>query len=302
MPGADHYARVINWPGPIFLSAMFITGAALIIAATVLLSRDKWRIFARTLGVVGVLIVMLTLFDIHQQTVVDHPSPELTVVRPKFAEDKRFQIRVALLSLPVAAAVVAASVFASMKRRRLLLVPGHLKAGLGHFYNREFDQALEQYDKAIAISPNRGQSYLQRGCVLAAQGANDRAIADFDKAIEYDPRLAAAFLNRGRLRISAADLDGALKDFEQAMILKPNDPAVYLNRGICYARLQIHPKAVADFERVLKLTNHTDFADPANRYLRELGASSPAANPQDLFNGPPSDRPEAAARPRDFIG
>lgn len=289
MPGASLYARVINWPGPVSLSAMFISGAALIIAATVLLSWDKWRIFARTLGVVGILIVMLTLYDIHEQKVVERPTPELTVIRPKFAEDKRFQIRVALLSLPVAAVVVAASVYGSMKRRRLLTVPGHLKAGLRHFYNREFDQALEQYDRAIAISPNRGQSYLQRGCVLAAQGDNERAVADFDKAVQYDPQLAAAFINRGRLRVAAEDLQGALEDFEQAMSLKQNDPAVFLNRGLCYAKLRVYPKAVADLERVLKLTNHTDFAEPANRYLREIRESTPAATLENVSRGLPSD-------------
>jgi len=289
MPGADLYARVINWPGPIVLSAMFISGAALIIAATVLLSWDKWRIFARTLGVVGILIVMLTLYDIHEQKVVERPSPELTVIRPKFAEDKRFQIRVALLSLPVAAVVVAASVYGSMKRRRLLTVPGHLKAGLRHFYNREYDQALEQYDLAIAISPLRGQSYLQRGCVLAAQGDNERAIADFDKAVQYDPQLAAAFINRGRLRIAAQDLHGALEDFELAMNLKQNDPAVYLNRGLCYAKLHVYPKAVDDLERVLKLTNHTDFAEPANRYLREIREVMPADTLENAVPGMPSE-------------
>jgi len=130
---------------------------------------------------------------------------------------------------------------------------------------------------------------LQRGCVLAAQGDNERAIADFDKAVQYDPQLAAAFINRGRLRISSEDLEGALEDFEQAMSLKQNDPAVYLNRGLCYARLRVYPKAVADFERVLKLTNHTDFAEPANRYLREIREVMPADTLENAVPGMPSE-------------
>ncbi|ODU01436.1 MAG: hypothetical protein ABS79_01645 [Planctomycetes bacterium SCN 63-9] len=301
MPGADLYARVINWPGPLVLSAMFITGAALIIAATVLLSWDKWRNFARILGVIGVLIVMLTLLDIHEQKVVDQPTPELKVVRYKFPEATRFQIRVALLSLPFAATIVAASIFVSGKRRRLLLVPGHLKAGLKHFYNREYDQALEQYDRAIDISPNRGESYFQRGCVFAAKGERDRAIADFDKAIQYDPRLAAAFVNRGRLRIQAEELEAALEDFERAMSLKQSDPAVFLNRGICFAKLGVIPKAIADFQRVLKLTNHSDFAEPANRYLTELGVQglSPL---EKAYNNAPSEQSAGTPKGPDVLG
>jgi tetratricopeptide (TPR) repeat protein len=302
MPGADLYARAINWPGPVILSAMFISGAVLIIAATVLLSWDKWRSLARVMGAVGVLIVMLTLLDIHEQKVVERPSPELTVVRYKFPEFTRFQIRVALLSLPLAAIVVAASIFVSGKRRRLLLVPGYLKAGLKHYYNREFDRAMEQYDEAIAISPNRGESYHQRGCVFAALGDNTRALDDFDKAIRFDPRLTPAFINRGRLRILANDLDGALDDFERAMILKPNDPAVILNRGYCFAKLGAYPKAIADFQRVLKLTNHTDYAEPATRYLRDLGVAVPSAADEPPINGTLPGQPSASPKSSDLIG
>jgi len=291
MPGADLYARVINWPGPMVLSSMFIFGAGLIIAATFLLSLDRWLLFSRILGTAGVVIVMLTLLDIHQQTVVEHPTPELSVTRHKFPEFTRFQIRVALLSVPLAAVVVGAAILMTGKRRRLLKVPTHLKLGLRHFYNREYDEALEQYNQAIAISPNRGESYLQRGCVLAAQGEIPRAITDFDKAIEYDPRLSAAFINRGRLRIQTNQLEGALEDFEKAMMLKPNDPAVFLNRGVCFAKLNSIPQAIADFERVLKLTNHSDFAEPANRYLSELGAREPLPPRQAAFSGSPYDQP-----------
>lgn len=302
MPGAALYARVINWPGPIVLSAMFITGAVLIITATILLSWDKWRFFARALGVVGVLIVMLTLLDIHEQTVAEQPSPGLTVVRPKFRESIRFQIRVALMSLPVAAIVVAAAIFVSAKRRRVLHVPRHLKQALKHFYNREYDKALSEYDRAIAISPHRGESYLQRGCVHSARGSNELAIADFEKAIQYDPRLASAFIHRGRLRVLNQDLTEALEDFERAMALKPNDPEVYLNRGVCFAKKGIYPSAIADFERVLKLTNHTDFAEPANRYLQELGAMLPTPTLDAALSGSPGNRAVSESKSPDFIG
>lgn len=302
MPGADLYARVINWPGPIVLSAMFIIGAVLIIAATFLVTWDRWRNFGRALGIAGVLLVMLTLFDIHQQTVTETPSSELTVIRYKFRESTRFQIRVALISLPIAAFVVAASILVSGNRRRLLQVPNHLRVGLRHFYNREYDEALREYDQAIAISPLRGESYLQRGCVHAAKGSIVQAIADFDKAVAYDPRLATAFLNRGRLRIQTNELGGALEDFERALILKPNDPAAHLNRGICYLKLSQFPQAVSDFERVLKLTNHTDFAEPANRYLSELGSHSAAPPRQAAFSATPYDQPAGYPKGPGLVG
>ena len=69
-----------------------------------------------------------------------------------------------------------------------------------------------------------------------------------------------------------------------------NDPDFYLSRGICLMKKGLSSEAAADFERVLKLTNHSDFAEPAKKYLHEYeshtsasstptGATAPAAPP-----------------------
>jgi tetratricopeptide (TPR) repeat protein len=110
--------------------------------------------------------------------------------------------------------------------------------------------------------------------------------------------LAAAFIRRARIRTEAGDLDNALADLGRVMDLQPTDPELYLSRGICYLKKGLTIEAAADFQRVLKLTNHTDFAEPAKDFLRQLGVHSSDTPPPPLPPPPqPNGAPESTVMP-----
>jgi hypothetical protein len=71
------------------------------------------------------------------------------------------------------------------------------------------------------------------------------------------------------------------------MFMRPNDAQCYLNRGVCLAKKGILTEAVFDFQRVLKLTNHSDYAEPARFYLNQLGGENrlPVPSPLPSVNG-----------------
>ncbi|MFO0952693.1 MAG: tetratricopeptide repeat protein [Isosphaeraceae bacterium] len=267
---SDMYVRLIEWPTEKELSAICLGGVAVLVLAALLLSVGWARVFAKILGVLGVLAIMAALYIALEQKTVERISPMVTATRPRLPEEVRSQIRIALFGLPTIAALVMTAVQMVSWKRRLLTVPGHLREGLRLYHARDYDASLSQYDKALAIAPERAEAYFQRGRVHEAKGDIERALTDFDRAISSDPRLVAAYLHRGKLRNDRGDLDGALADFERADILRPNNPEVYLNRGVCFQKLGILRGARADFERVLNLTNHSDFAEPAKRHLAEL--------------------------------
>ena len=104
MRGAELYDRVINWPGLPDLAIALGVSVALIMLAALLLSIGRLRNLARVLGVLGVVAIMVTLFVIHEQTVKQKTGEFVTVTSFRYPEATRFQIRVALLGLPAAAA------------------------------------------------------------------------------------------------------------------------------------------------------------------------------------------------------
>jgi predicted TPR repeat methyltransferase len=285
MRGAELYDRVVNWPGPMELTVMFGAALVLIMLAALLLTIGRLRVLARTLGILGLITVMVTLFLIHEQTTQEKVGEYITVTRPLYPAATRFQIRVALLGLPVAAILVMISVLSSTRRRLRLTVPDHLKEGKKLLVQGEQDAALASFNQALKISPYLGEAYYLRGCAFEAKGDPDAAAADFDQALNCDPRHALSHLQRGRLRSERGDLDGALADFDQVMMMRPNDPECFLHRGVCLAKKGILSDAILDFQRVLKLTNHSDFADPARYYLDQLGGENPLTSALPSPNG-----------------
>jgi tetratricopeptide (TPR) repeat protein len=282
MRGAELYARVIDWPGQVELTVMSGAALVLITLAALLLAFGTLRLFARTAGVLGVLAIMVAMFAIHEQTDQKKLGPYVTVTRWRYPEATRFQIRVALVGLPAAAIVVMTAVLTSTRRRLRSTVPNHLKEGRKLLVLGQYDAALCEFDKALEISPYLGVAYYQRGCVYEALGSIDLALADFDQALRRDGQIAHAYLNRGRIRTEKGEFDSALADFDQVMIMRPNDAECYLNRGVCLAKKGMLTEATLDIQRVVKLTNHSDYAEPALVYLNQFGDENPSPVPSLL--------------------
>jgi tetratricopeptide (TPR) repeat protein len=287
MRGAELYDRVINWPGLPEMVISYGVAVGLIMIASLLLAIGRFRTFARVLGILGLLLILGTMFVIHEQTVKEKVGRYVTVTRYRYPETTRFQIRVALLGLPAAAATVMIFALGSTRRRLRSTIPDHLKEARIHMVHGENDAALGELNKALQIAPYLGEGYFQRGCVYQAKEQIDQALADFDQAIQCDPQLSLAYLHRAKIRTEKGDLEPALADLERVMTMRPNDPDCYLNRGVCLARKGLISEAVLDFQRVLKLTNHSDYAEPARHYLEQLGGENPlpTAAPVPSVNG-----------------
>ena len=264
------------------LAVAFAVATVLSIAGVVLAVR-KWKWFGRSLGLIGFLIIMGLLIVVHEQTRVEKVSDNIRVTRFRFSERTRLWAVVATSALPVAAAAVMWVGFVKTRRRLRGEVPIHLKLGRKHLAQKDYEAALREYNRAIHAAPHLAEAYCKRGSIYQAIGKPEQALSDFDQAIERDPRLAAAYLERGKMRTERGDCDAALADFGQLMLIRANDPDSYLQRGICLARKGLVDDALADFHRVLKLTNHSDFAEPAKDLIRQL-LDRQGNSPPPLFN------------------
>jgi tetratricopeptide (TPR) repeat protein len=213
---------------------------------------------------------MVLLFVVLEQTTIERPSAVVTIKRFRYSEWRRLSALIALVVLPCVTSGVMWVGYMRARRLRRRQVPGRLKAGLKHFIHRELDAALREYDEAIAAAPEHAEAYCRRGLVYNEMGKTEQALADLDNAIRCDPRFSPAYLERGKLRTAKGDFDGALADFGQLMVTRADDPDTHLQRGVCFVKKGLFDDAIADFYRVLKLTNHSDYAEPAKAYIRQV--------------------------------
>jgi tetratricopeptide (TPR) repeat protein len=282
---ADYYYRMINWPGRTAELVTLAVAVALLVLAAVILSMGKLRKFARALGIVGVVVIVALLWIVREQTVKVKKGEYITVTTHRYSERTRLALLIGLVALPALATVVMSSVFVSTRRRLRALVPRRLKEGRRHQAEKKFEAALREYNEAIQTSPHLAEAYFRRGSLYLTMGEKALALADFGRAVDRDRRYAPAYLQRARMCLESGDHDSALADYGALMSIRANDPETHLGRGICLLKKGLPNEAAADFQRVLKLTNHSDFAEPAKHYLRECESTAPRLLPSVGSNG-----------------
>jgi TPR repeat protein len=127
--------------------------------------------------------------------------------------------------------------------------------GNAHARNREYDQAIEQYDHVIRLDPQHINALNNRGNAYLAKGGYDQAIADFDRAIAIKPDFATAYANRGNAFQDRGEFDRAIRDYGVALQLKP-DLAVALDyRAKAYDRKGMHDQARRDRAAAVAMRN-----------------------------------------------
>lgn len=303
MDFARTFQDLINRPtGTDLVIALAVSAGLLLIGLVLMLAKRRW--IGATLGMVGLLASLVVLTIVDQQTVTHRDSASVTVIRPRYRERVRSMASWSRVTLPMATIAVLTIGWIAARRQLRKSVPGILKAGRMHLFLKEYEAAVAEFARAIRISPYLAEAYSGRGAAYSGLGDVERALADYEQAIQLDPRLIPALIQRARLRTESGDLDGALDDLTRVMEIHPSDPELYLHRGVCFLKQGLLSDATADFHRVLKLTNHSDFAEPAKSYLMDLekiAAGLPLSPPSPDTNGVPDAAGLPAPEPNNPI-
>jgi predicted O-linked N-acetylglucosamine transferase (SPINDLY family) len=88
---------------------------------------------------------------------------------------------------------------------------------------KRLDEALRDYDQAIALRPRFPQSHVNRGNVLAMLHRPDDALESFRKAIALEPDFADAYSNAGNIYSTRRSYGEALGAYDRALTLRPDD-------------------------------------------------------------------------------
>jgi len=118
---------------------------------------------------------------------------------------------------------------------------------------REFEQAIEYYDKIIKIYPNYTVAYNNKGASLDELGRYEEAIECYNKAIELYPNYPAAYNNKGSALKNMKRYTEAIECYDQVLALDPNAAVAYNNKGFALRSLNKVREAVECYEKALKL-------------------------------------------------
>ena len=91
------------------------------------------------------------------------------------------------------------------------------------------------------------------GASLLQQGKVDEAVAEFQKALALDPKYTAAQLNLGYAYDRQGRPEEAMAQYQKVIALEPGNLFAHNNLGVLYDKKGRYDEAIREFERVLQI-------------------------------------------------
>jgi tetratricopeptide (TPR) repeat protein len=145
----------------------------------------------------------------------------------------------------------------------LASVEGHTEANClvgNSLLNRgQVDEAIIQYQKALAIWPESADGHARLGDAFFTRGHMDEAIVQYQKALAIKPDLAEAHNNLGCCFLQKGRVNEAITQFQKALEIKPDFAEAHNNLGYSLSEIGRVNEAIAHFQRALEI--NPDFAE-----------------------------------------
>ncbi len=123
----------------------------------------------------------------------------------------------------------------------------------GLFELQRFDEALADYDRALALQPGYFHAQLSRGNALCELRRHEEALASYARAIELAPGAAEAYFRRGTALCELERFDQALADLDRAVAIAPEHFGAHSNRSSALLKVRRVPEALAAAEHAIAL-------------------------------------------------
>ena len=118
--------------------------------------------------------------------------------------------------------------------------------------NKQYDEAIKYYSKALELDPTYHEAYLRRGNIYMELNKLELAYNDYRTALQLKPSYSVAVANMGGLLGRMGKYDSALVYLDKGLALNADYKEAYKNRGLTHENLQHYHEAIKDFEKFLE--------------------------------------------------
>jgi Tfp pilus assembly protein PilF len=115
------------------------------------------------------------------------------------------------------------------------------------------EEALAEFDKAIALDPHNAEALYSRGLLYQGEKQHQLAVDDFTAANGLTPQRAEALLGRAVSYLALDKINEAAADLDEAVQADPQNAQIWITRGLAYERLGDKTKAAGSYGRAINL-------------------------------------------------
>jgi len=125
-----------------------------------------------------------------------------------------------------------------------------LLAQLIEVYQNKFHTEPPREDTGFEFSP---EDYSNRGLSYLNLEQYERAIVDFDRAIALDPSFAPAYTNKGNALSHYGRFEEGIDNYTESLKLDGNSVWALTNRGVAFIELGLYDQAITDCSKTIAL-------------------------------------------------
>ena len=153
---------------------------------------------------------------------------------------------------------------------------GAVNAGL-----KNFDAAIESYEKALKIQPGYADAYYNMGIAYKNKGNLEAAIDCYNQALKIKPDYAEAYNNMANALKDNGNLEAAIDCYNQALKIKPDYSAAYNNMANALEDKGDLETAIDFYNEALKI--EPDYDEAMSNLLSLLTSFTPLKENPNLI-------------------
>jgi tetratricopeptide (TPR) repeat protein len=147
---------------------------------------------------------------------------------------------------------------------------------------KKYTDAIDSYEKALAIKPNTGSYLSGLADAYAKSGQTDKAVQSYAAAAQADPASAGTYyFNEGAIFTNIGKIDEAIAAFDKAIELDPKRADAYYWKGVDLIgkatmkdnKMVAPPGTAEAFNKYLELQPTGKYADASKQMLAAIGSS-----------------------------
>jgi tetratricopeptide (TPR) repeat protein len=165
------------------------------------------------------------------------------------------------LAIGLYSQVLSSAQLAPMERRT-----AYIGRGVAHGNIGEFEAAIADFTRAIALDPKLSDGYYDRALVESDVGRYAAALDDFAAVANAASSYPSYYYYRGYVHFENNDYDQAIADLTTASLTMGQDASVYYRRAKAFDAKGDRESAMADFSAAIRLKPEPEMLDSAYRW------------------------------------
>lgn len=133
------------------------------------------------------------------------------------------------------------------------LVQRRLQQGLDYDHQGGFEDAIREYQAALAIDVDNALAHNNLGYIYYQEGRLAEAILEYQAALQTSPQLIIARLNLGNAYLDQNRVGEAMEEYRAALRSDPHHPGAHHGLGVCYFRQSQLEEAARELQAALRI-------------------------------------------------